>query len=138
MKLFTSKGWFIVVLSAGFLVSACASYYRVKDPATGSVYYTEKVKREGSAAMFKDARSGSDVTIQNSEIKEIEKKEYYEALVAPASKPAATPTAAPAPAPSAAPAPAPSAAPAPAPSTAPAPTPAPAAPEPAPAAPETK
>jgi len=123
MKLFASKGWFTVLLFAGLLLSACASYYRVKDPSSGSVYYTEKVKREGSAAMFKDARSGAEVTIQNSEIKEIEKKEYYEALVAPASKPATTPTAAPAPAPSAAPAPAPSTAPA---------------PEPAPAAPETK
>ena len=120
----------VVVLSTGLLMSACATYYRVTDPSTGNAYYTEKVKRQGSAVRIKDARTGAEVTIQNSEIKDIEKQEYYQALVAPTPKAAPAPSAAPAPAPSAAPAPAPPAAPAPAPA-APAPAPEPT-PEPAP------
>jgi hypothetical protein len=48
-----------------------------------------------------DGKTGSVVTIQNSDVKEISKKEYKEGLAAPVSKPApaAAPAAAPAPAP---------------------------------------
>ena len=110
MKLFTNMKGIIVVLFTGLLLTACATYYQVKDPATGNIYYTEKVKREsGGAAVFKDARSGAEVTIQNSEVTEITKGEYTTGISAPA------PAAAPAPKPAPAPAPAPEAAPAPAP-----------------------
>ena len=126
MKQSTSKIQLVVLFSAGFLLTACATYYKVTDPTSGSIYYTEKVKNErGGAAKFKDARSGAEVTIQNSEVKEIEKKAYYEALVAPTSKPVSTPTAAPAATPTPAPTPAPSAIPAPSAAPAPSATPAP-------------
>jgi len=119
MKRFRIMSWIFVPLAVGLLVTACASYYKVRDPGTGNTYYTEKVKKEsGGAATFKDARSGAEVTIQNSEVTEISKGEYTAGISAAASKPAA-PTAAPAPAP----APAPEAAPAPAPTPAPAPAP---------------
>jgi len=112
--------WIFIPLAMGLLVTACATYYKVKDPATGETYYTDKVKRESSgAAMFKDNRSNAEVTIQNSEIMEITKDEYKAALTAPAAPPAPAPKAAPAPAPE--PALAPEAAPAPAPETPPAP-----------------
>jgi hypothetical protein len=58
-------------------ISACGSYYMVKDPSTGNTYYTEKVNKEkGGAVKFKDANTGGDVTIQNSEVTEIPKEEY--------------------------------------------------------------
>jgi len=108
MKRFRSLRWLIVPLSIGMLVSACATYYKVRDPATGNIYYTEKVKREtGGAAAFKDARSGAEVTIQNSEVTEITKGEYTTGISTPASAPTAAPapTKTPTPAPEAAPAP---------------------------------
>jgi hypothetical protein len=128
MKRFRIMIWAVVPLAVALLVTACATYYKVRDPGTGNTYYTEKVKHEsGGAATFKDARSGAEVTIQNSEVKEITKGEYTAGISAPASTPAAAPTAAPAPAPSTAPAPAPAPkptlAPAPAPEAAPAPEP---------------
>jgi hypothetical protein len=61
----------IVLLTAG-----CTTYYRVSDPSTGKSFYTTDVKRNGSAVMFKDAKSGSDVTLQASEVKEITSDEY--------------------------------------------------------------
>jgi hypothetical protein len=54
----------------------CAHYYEVKDPVTGNVYYTEELEREGSAAVFKDARTGQEITIQNSEIREIDESDF--------------------------------------------------------------
>lgn len=122
MKRFKSLSWIFVPLAVGLLVTACATYYKVQDPGTGNTYYTDKVKREGSgAAMFKDARTNAEVTIQNSVIMEITKDEYKAGISTPAPIAAPAPAQTPAPAPEAAPAPAPTPAPAPAPekSTAP-------------------
>jgi hypothetical protein len=39
----------------------------VKDPSTGNIYYTDKIDEEkGDAVKFKDAKTESSVTIQNS------------------------------------------------------------------------
>jgi len=121
MKRIIASGLSVVVLGLVILVAGCASYYKVKDPQSGNVYYTDKIDNvRGGAVKLKDARTGSMVTIQNSEVKEISSDEYKAGLAAPVSMP--TPTsapAAPAPAPAAAPATAPTAAPAPAPTEAP-------------------
>jgi len=61
----------IVLVTAG-----CTTYYRVTDPSSGRMYYTDEIKRSGSAVMFKDAKSGSQVTLQASEIKEISSEDY--------------------------------------------------------------
>jgi hypothetical protein len=66
-------------------LTACAHYYKVNDPATGKVFYTEKVERKGSAVEFKDAQTGGEVTLQNSEITQID-KQAYEAGVGTAKK----------------------------------------------------
>jgi hypothetical protein len=90
----------------------------VTDPQTGKEFYTEKIDTlAGGAVKVMDARTGSIVTLQNSQVKEISEKEYKAGLAAPVSKPTPTPAAAPAtaPTPTAAPAAAaPAAAPAPA------------------------
>jgi hypothetical protein len=122
MKRFKIKNWFVtaLVVLSGVLATACATYYKVTDPQSGRVYFTQDVDRErGGAATFTDSASDSKVTIQNSEVKEITKDEYNVGRFGGGTKPAAT---APSPAASA-PAPAPAA-------------PAPAAPAPAPVAPE--
>jgi hypothetical protein len=55
----------------------------VKDPNTGNIYYTDSIDKEkGGAIKFKDAKTDTSVTIQNSEIKKISKKEYKSALEA--------------------------------------------------------
>lgn len=59
-------------------IAACGgSYYRVKDPGTDKTYYTKKIEKEkGGAIKLKDANTGSTITIQNSEITEINKEEF--------------------------------------------------------------
>jgi len=113
MKRLIAIGCFVGVLALVLVFTGCASYYRVTDTQSGNVYYTKKVdtvKGGGGAVKLNDGKTGSVVTLQNSDVKEISKKEYKEGLAAPVSK--AAPAAAPAPAPAAAPAEKPAAAPA--------------------------
>lgn len=91
------------------LLAGCGSYYQVRDPASSKNYYTEDIDKSGSAIKFKDAKTGSAVTLQNSEVKEISKDEFKQGVATPASVPAPAPAAAVAPAPVAAAAPDPAA-----------------------------
>jgi hypothetical protein len=73
------------LLAIFFLVSivGCGGYYMIKDPASGNVYYTTKIKDEkGGAVKFEDKKTQTSVTLQNSEIKKISKKEFKNALEA--------------------------------------------------------
>ena len=100
-------------MSLTILLAGCGGYYQVRDPASSKNYYTEDIDKEGSAVKFKDAKTGSVVTLQNSEIKEISKDDFKQGVAAPAA--AAPAAAAPvAPAPVAVATPAPGAPPAPA------------------------
>lgn len=132
MKQSVKHGWLAASLLAGLLVGGCSStYYKVTDPHSGTGYYTEKVDTlVGTGAVkVKDARTGSVVTLQSSEVKEISEKEYKAGIAAPVSPPTPAPAAAAPPVPAAAPeptpAPAPLAEPAPAPAAAPSDAPAP-------------
>jgi len=97
----------IIVLAV--LAAGCSSNYRVTDPASGKNYYTNKVEDagRGGAVKFKDEKTGSLITLQSSEVKEISGDEF-DAALKPAPPAAAAPAkpAAPVAAP-AAPAPAP-------------------------------
>jgi hypothetical protein len=100
MKQPIRNGWLVVILCVGFAVVGCASYYKVTDPTSGKIYYTKDISNVKSGAVkLKDARTGSRVTIQNSEVKKISKEEYKAGLSAPASNPAPAATPAPAPSP---------------------------------------
>ena len=68
----------VIALSLSTLLMACGGgYYKVTDPATEKVYYTKEVKEErGGAVKLIDANTGSSVTLQNSEVMEINKEEY--------------------------------------------------------------
>ena len=63
---------FTIILLGTFFLSGCTSYYKVKDTQSGSVYYTTEVDRSGSGHVkFKDANTGSEVTLQSSEVLEV-------------------------------------------------------------------
>jgi hypothetical protein len=65
-------------------LTACSStYYQVKDPVSGKEYYTTSIKRSGDTVQFKDARSLSEVRLQNSEIMQITKDQYKSKTGAP-------------------------------------------------------
>lgn len=82
-----------IILAMFFLVAilGCGGYYMIKDPTTGNIYYTTNIKeKKGGALKFTDEKTKTNVTLQNSEIKEIPKKEFKSALEAkeaPESKP---------------------------------------------------
>ena len=72
-----------ILLAMFFLVSitGCGGYYMVKDPASGNVYYTTKIKDEkGGAIKFEDKKTQTSVTLQSSEVKKISKKEFKSRL----------------------------------------------------------
>lgn len=55
----------------------CTTYYRVTDLNSGKNYYTTQVERErGGAVMFKDSRTGSEVTLQSTEITEVNQEQF--------------------------------------------------------------
>jgi len=66
------------------MIAGCTNYYRVTDPSSGKSYYTTKVGEAGraGAVKIKDAKTGSTVTLQSSEVKEISSEEYEAAMKA--------------------------------------------------------
>ena len=79
MKVGTLAKWTVVATMV--LIAGCASYYKVTDPASGRSFYTEKVNRpkDGTTIMFKDAKSGAEVTLQSSEVLQISSDEFKKA-----------------------------------------------------------
>ena len=76
MKIGTMVRWFVMVLAV--LVAGCASYYKVTDPSSGRTFYTEKIDRPKgqTTIMFKDAKTGAEITLPSSEVLEIPSDEY--------------------------------------------------------------
>jgi hypothetical protein len=67
----------IVLAAIPLGLAACGgTYYIVKDAESGRVYYTAKLEHSGDAITFKDAKTRSTVTLQNSEVTEISKDQY--------------------------------------------------------------
>ena len=63
------------------LVSGCASYHCVTDPTTKKVYYTKQLQdRRNGAVVFTDAANGQKVTLQNSEVRQIKRSEFNQAV----------------------------------------------------------
>jgi hypothetical protein len=79
MKTKTTALWILCGMLT--LVAGCSNYYRVNDPAGNKHYYTKDIDHTKSGAItFKDEKSGSNVTLQSSEIKEISKDEFKSAV----------------------------------------------------------
>ena len=68
----------IALCAAVLLAAGCASsYYKVTDPTTGKVYYTDQLtKHDKGSVTLKDGMTGNMVNVQNSEITEISKEQY--------------------------------------------------------------
>ena len=66
----------LMLLAFVLVTAGCTTYYRVTDPASGRVYYTDEITRGGQNIRFKDAKSGADVTLTTSEIKEVSSDEF--------------------------------------------------------------
>jgi hypothetical protein len=67
----------IVLAAAPLGLVACSStYYLVKDVESGREYYTTKLDRSNHAITFKDGKTHSTVTLQNSEVIEITRDQY--------------------------------------------------------------
>lgn len=72
---------YTLILAGVLALAGCTTHYRVSDPSSGKTYYTTKVKQLSSGATeFKDDKTGSKVTIQNSEITKVSKEAYHEGL----------------------------------------------------------
>ena len=67
-----------VVLSLG-LTGCGSTYYLVKDPGSSAEYYTTSIKKSGSAVEFKDSKTLTNVTLQNSQVSELTKDQYLAA-----------------------------------------------------------
>jgi len=83
----------LAVAAVCSISAGCASYYQVIYPTTGAVFYTEQLDRQSSGSVIlKDAKTGEEVTLASSAIRQIDKSEYEAALAAPAPAPAAKPS----------------------------------------------
>jgi len=68
------------------LLAGCGTsgaYYMVREPGSATPYYTTSISTSGSAVKFKDAKTGSGVTLQSSEVRKISKEEYAQAMTPP-------------------------------------------------------
>jgi hypothetical protein len=85
LRTFVRTGTMMLGLSAITGVGAaggCARYYEVTDPTSGKAYYTRDVdhRRLAGYVKFKDAKSGSRVTLQSSQVRKISEAEYVQGL----------------------------------------------------------
>jgi len=70
------------------IAAGCTTYYKVSDPSSGRAYYTTKVKEGvGGSVKFKDEKSGNNVTLQSSEVREISADEFKAAVAGPEPSP---------------------------------------------------
>jgi len=69
-------------LALGMCALAGCSHYKVTDPNSGKVFYTENVEktRNQGYIKFKDAKTGGEVTLQSSDVQKISKDEYEAAV----------------------------------------------------------
>jgi uncharacterized protein YdeI (BOF family) len=66
---------------AGLLAGCGGNHYRVNDPAGTREYYTTDIDQTKTGAItFKDQKSGSVVTLQSSEVKQISEDEFKTAV----------------------------------------------------------
>ena len=64
------------------LLAGCGSggYFMVREPGSTTPYYTTNISTDGSALKFKDAKTGSAVTLQSSEVRKISKDEFTQGM----------------------------------------------------------
>jgi hypothetical protein len=66
----------ILLGGLGLMIAGC-SYYEVTDTTSGRTYYTRQINdRVGGGIAFEDARTGTDVTLQNHEVRKVTHDQY--------------------------------------------------------------
>ncbi len=69
------KKFALIVLALTFL-PGCTRYFRVRDPASGQEYYTNKMSRTRTGAVrFRELSERAEITLQSSEVKQIRREE---------------------------------------------------------------
>jgi hypothetical protein len=72
----------LIPVVIGFaLLAGCAKHYQISDTSSGKTYYAkgyDESRRTGQVS-FKDAKSGSKVSLDSAEIKKISKSEFKDA-----------------------------------------------------------
>ena len=73
-----------IVVAMALGVAGCTTYYMVKDPASGTEYYTTSIKKnkKNDSVKFKDAKTSATVTLQSSQVLEITEEQYKAAVPA--------------------------------------------------------
>jgi hypothetical protein len=70
----------VALLLTGLSTAGCTTYYQVTDPASGRLYYADDLKRsKDGTVQFKDLKSGADVTLRSSEVREVSSDEVKKA-----------------------------------------------------------
>jgi len=68
---------FVVSMIFLFAVVGCASYYKIVDPVSKNVYYTQSIDKMGNGVIqFKDQASKNKVTLPQSEIMEVTEDQF--------------------------------------------------------------
>lgn len=76
-----SRSTGVMLLALATALAGC-SKYAITDPTSGTVYYTDgydKSRKSGTVS-FTDKRDGTEVTLQQHEIKKISGSEYKDGL----------------------------------------------------------
>ena len=77
----TPMALWILCGMAGLLAGCGGGYYRVNDPGGTREYYTTDIDQTKTGTItFKDEKSGSVVTLQSSEVKQISEDEFKSAV----------------------------------------------------------
>ena len=64
-----------------FFLAGCGGYWQVVDPTSKTTYYTTEVKKTPAGTVqFTDAKTGKQVTLQNSEVLEVSKDQFKEGV----------------------------------------------------------
>ena len=72
-----SSVWCGLACAAVFVLSGCAHFYKITDPASGHVYYTDKIHDKGHGVInFKDEDSKQQVTLSASEVMQITEDQF--------------------------------------------------------------
>lgn len=72
----------LITTCALLLLGGCSGYYKVSDPVSGATYFTRKLEQKERTAIFRDADTGRQVTLQNSVVQQISGDEFNRGVAA--------------------------------------------------------
>lgn len=79
-KIVEALSWLTLFLVLIFL-SGCSAYYAVRDPHSGSTFYTREIDEAGGGGIkFVDEKTKAAVTILNPEVRKLDSAEFNAAL----------------------------------------------------------